>query len=585
MYSLTRKSKFTEMVASQDLAQPLSLWRRKRRAWDVLGFLALLGVAGPASNPVLAQSASVVYAADDKGLAAPPPVTGTAGEILSMLQDSSELPLETRRRREFFQEMYGRPDERLMWVGTDRMKALVKRMKAAKDDGLEPTDYPIEKLDNMIKVVSRTDDRGKGVIELWFATYFLKFATDMKVGRFLPRKIDPKLYWQEKTIDDGGALELLKARGNVEAFFNEWQPSIPAYRRLKQTLAEYRIISRGGGWQSISSGDAIKPGMTDPRVVQLRARLAATDEAAPSDAVEQPGLYDEAMVEAAKRFQSRHGLDADGVIGTKTLLQLNVPVERRIRQIVVSMERWRWMPESLGQHYIMVNIAGFELRRFRDDLLKEKMRVVVGKPYHQTPVFSKDLKYLEINPYWNVPYSIATKEELPKLKSNPAAIAAKGFEAVVGDRAVPVTAINWSKYSRKNFPVRLRQRPGPRNALGRVKFMFPNRFHVYMHDTPSRSLFARSARAFSHGCIRLNRPIDFAEQLLADVPGWSRARIEATVASRKRTVVKLPEAIPVHLTYSTVWLGEDGAIQFRSDVYQRDVRLYAALFGKHRPMM
>ena len=207
------------------------------------------------------------------------------------------------------------------------------------------------------------------------------------------------------------------------------------------------------------------------------------------------------------------------------------------------------------------------------------MAVVVGKPYHKTPVFSDRVRTVEFNPYWNVPSCIAVKEELPRLRSNPGALAAQGFEAVHGNRVIPVSAVNWSRYGPGNFPFQLRQRPGPRNALGQVKFLFPNQFNVYLHDTPSRSLFARPERAFSHGCIRLSRPIDLAEEVLARQDGWSRQRIDGVLASGERTVVNVETPLPVHIAYFTAWV-ENGQANFRSDIYEQDEKLVAALAGK-----
>src|SRR5262249_4631099 len=209
----------------------------------------------------------------------------------------------------------------------------------------------------------------------------------------------------------------------------------------------------------------------------------------------------------------------------------------RIEEIVVAMERWRWMPEDLGGDHVMVNIAGYELRLVRGGKLADRMEVVVGKPYSRTPVFSDVIRYVELNPYWNVPGGIASKEELPILKKNPGSLAATGFEAVRGGQAVLVSQIDWSPYGPSNFPFQLRQRPGPKNALGRAKFVFPNQFDVYLHDTPSHGLFNKADRAFSHGCIRLSRPVDLAEEVLSDVPGWNRPRIDQVIAGGKNTVV------------------------------------------------
>jgi murein L,D-transpeptidase YcbB/YkuD len=285
------------------------------------------------------------------------------------------------------------------------------------------------------------------------------------------------------------------------------------------------------------------------------------------------------LVAAVQAFQARHGLEIDGIAGNQTMIALNVAVEDRIEALVIAMERWRWMPDDLGTNHLMVNIAGFDLRFVRDGALADRMAVVVGKPYHKTPVFSDQVRTIEFNPYWNVPSSIAVKEELPKLRSNPGRLAAQGFEAVHGDRVIPVNAVNWSRYGPGNFPFQLRQRPGPRNALGQVKFLFPNQFNVYLHDTPARSLFSEPERAFSHGCIRLSRPIDLAEEVLALQGGWSRQRIDGVLASGQRTVINVETPLPVHITYFTAWV-DNGQANFRSDIYEQDEKLVAAFAGK-----
>lgn len=508
--------------------------------------------------------------------------------ILKQLADPAALPLPVRQRREALLAYYSNPEGRALWQDQALAEDFLNRLANAEVDGVEPRDNLITQL-----LVAQRVDRfaltREGHIqqaaqaELYWSAAFLKYAARIKKGRVLPTKVDAKLYWQEKTIDMAAALQLIAALGRVDEFFDAWEPQIPLYKSLKAALAQYRAIEAAGGWPVVAVNDVLKPGETSEVVPQLRRRLAVTDGANPAAPAELEMVYDEDLVGAVRRFQRRHGMEEDGIVGKKTYFQLNIPVASRIRQIVLSMERVRWMPEDLGPHYVQVNIAGYELRRVKNGQEQELMRVVVGKPYHQTPVFSETMKYVEINPYWNVPRSIAINEELPKLKRSAAARANKGFEAVVGDKAVPLTAINWQNYSKNNFPVQLRQKPGPSNALGRVKFMFPNRFNVYMHDTPSRSLFSEASRAFSHGCIRLARPVDMAEQVLATVPGWDRKRIEAVLATGKRTVVSLKAPIEVHITYSTAWRDGNGDVQFRPDIYRRDAKLYAALFGKPYP--
>ncbi|MGE3625757.1 MAG: murein L,D-transpeptidase [Hyphomicrobiales bacterium] len=524
--------------------------------------------------PVLAAAFCLALAGQARAAADPRVAEHTAW----LLQNEPKLALPIRQRMETLSSYYLGKGGAPIWIGTNRMPAFLAVLRSAEDHGLDPKDYQIAYLQKLLDAAAVTDAQSQSVIELIFSAYFLKFAEDLKQGRLLPGKVDPELYWQSKKVDMTVALDGVAASPRPQAFVDAWQPQIPEYLVLRQALAIYRQLAGKGGWPQVPNGDAIKPGEESDRVPALRARLAATDGAAPAAPGANGKLYDAELEEAVKRFQERHGLEPDGVVGTRTVLQMNIPVEDRIRQIVANMERWRWMPEDLGEHYIIVNIAGFELRRIRGKV-EEQMRVVVGKPYHRTPVFSEKMTYVELNPYWNVPSSIATKEELPKLKSNPGAAASRGFEVVSGDRVIDPRSVDWSQYSRGNFPFQLRQRPGTGNALGRVKFMFPNRFNVYLHDTPARTLFAKAERAFSHGCIRLARPLDLAEQVLAGEAGWDRKKIDAVVASQERTVVTLSQPIPVHITYATAWLGTSGAVHFAADIYERDEALRRALFG------
>jgi murein L,D-transpeptidase YcbB/YkuD len=360
------------------------------------------------------------------------------------------------------------------------------------------------------------------LVELFFSAAFLEYASDIKVGRFLPRKVDPNFFIEARTIDQTAALKSLATTDSLDRFFSAWQPSNPRYAALRAALVNYLALADKGGWSSVPLGESLKPGTKDPRVPAIRTRLRLTDGVRPSSV--EPEIYDDALADAVKRFQARQGLESDGVIGASTIVAMNAPVQERIQSIIMAMERLRWMPEDLGQQYVIVNIAGFDLRRIKGGNVEEQMAVVVGKPYHRTPVFSDRIRYVEFNPYWTVPPAILVNEELPKLRKNPASLSAQGFEIVRGNQVVDPTSIDWSRYGSGNVPFQVRQRPGANNALGSVKLMFPNEHNVYLHDSPARSLFSRNVRAFSHGCIRLARPLDLAEQVLraGGVSGWNR---------------------------------------------------------------
>ena len=532
--------------------------------------LAALAVAVVLAAPAFAQTD--LSPQEDQAIRA---------QIVDLLASEPDLPLPVRQRQEALNAYYSENNGALLWLGTGRAEKLITWLRSAADDGLDPANYPSDQLAKLHDAVPVTDARGRAIIELHFSAAFLEYASDLQVGRFLPRKIDPEFFLQKRNIDQLAALTGLAKARNLDQFFEAWQPSAPEYAALRAVLGDYRALAKAGGWPTVPMGDTLKPGTKDSRVPALRARLAVTDGASSQVPAGAANLYDDQLVAVVKAFQARHGLDVDGVVGRGTVVALNVPIEARIQEIIVAMERWRWLPPNLGSQYLMVNIAGFELKRVSDGKVEEKMAVVVGKPYARTPVFSNSVKYLEFNPYWNVPTSIAIKEELPKLRQNPAARAAAGFEAVRGGKVYALTSINWRQYGPGNFPFQIRQRPGPNNALGRVKYMFPNQFNVYLHDTPAKSLFSKADRAFSHGCVRLSRPLELAPPVLAagGLTGWNKARVDRVVASGDRTVVNLEKPMPVHITYFTAWV-DQGVPNFRADVYEQDAKLIAALGGE-----
>ena len=281
-----------------------------------------------------------------------------------------------------------------------------------------------------------------------------------------------------------------------------------------------------------------------------------------------------------KRFQARHGLDKDGKVGRTTLGQMNVPVEHRITQIIINMERRRWTVARLTPDYIWVNIADTYLKVVRKGKTVHVARVVVGKVYHKTPIFSKRLDHIRFNPHWNVPYSIATKEMLPIIRKNPGYLRSRHYMLLTrpldNDSEIDPHSVDWSKLSRRNFPYFIRQKPGPWNALGTMIFMFPNRFNVFIHDTAARSKFNYNDRFFSHGCIRVQYPHKLALELLRG-QGWTAKRIRQVISDKDPKRFKFKQRLWVHITYMTAWANKGGSFQFRRDFYKRDRVLIAAL--------
>ncbi len=351
-------------------------------------------------------------------------------------------------------------------------------------------------------------------------------------------------------------------------------------------IARYRTIVAAGGWPTVAEGETIEPGMVDPRVPALRRRLAVSGDFAARDVRPAAGgadggaaatTHDAAMVAAVERFQARHGLEVDGVVGPATLRALNVPATARLAQLERAEARLVELGRRLGERYVMVNVPAFELRYVRDHQIRHRARVVVGSVANPTPAFADTIEHLIFNPYWHVPTSIAREELVFDFKEDAAAMAARGFQLIDSSGGVQdPRAVDWNAVSPTALPFRVRQGPGAANALGHVKFMFPNDHAIYLHDTPSRHLFARASRAFSHGCIRVEDPMTLAERLL-ETDGWSRDDIDAWVAAGNTRRVGLRRPVPVHLVYVTAWRDETGAVQFRRDIYGRERGAYPAV--------
>lgn len=509
------------------------------------------------------------------------PVAAEEAIVLSPLQTAvaDRIALEPKRDENgaALRDYYGEPENPLLWItdgrANDKARHLIRAFKSVDDDALNPEAYSyslLETLKNETAPASLAD------LEITLSRALLDYALHMTAGQIKPSEADSAMKIYPEGPDPADVLAEALITPDMFRFAASFQPATQRYVRLKAKLSEFRAMARAGAWTIIPEGETLKEDMEDERVPLLRERLIQSGHLAPD--THDGSIYDGALVDAVKLFQERHGLAVDGVIGPNTLKEINVTIDTRIRQMELNLERRRWMSDDLGEFFVHVNLADQNLKVVRYPKTIYTARVVVGKPYHATPVFSRDMDHVVINPYWNVPYSIATKEYLPKLKSNAGALTSQNIRVLANGNEVSPYAINWASYSRGNFPFRLRQEPGPKNALGRIKFMFPNEHNVYIHDTPAKSLFNKALRAYSHGCVRVQDPAKLAEVLLGR-EGWSRDRIDGQIASGNRKIVSLSETIPVHITYLTAWVNKDGSTHFRRDVYGRDKKLDQALKG------
>lgn len=351
-------------------------------------------------------------------------------------------------------------------------------------------------------------------------------------------------------------------------------PAHVEYHRLANALQTYQEIAWRGGWPMQHEPRLLRPGDTiaPDRLARLRARLIATGDLGGGRGLAPEGRYTGDLVAAVRRFQSRHGLLVDGIVGPDTTRAMNVPAAHRVQQIALNMARWQLLPDDLGERHVRVNIPAFRLHLFdqSDDVLA--MNVVVGSTSTPTPVFSDEIEYLQFRPYWNVPHRIAREELMPWARTDPASFAEQGYQVLDGwgtDAALLDPAV--TEWTDEELMYRIRQLPGPDNALGRVKFMFPNTYSVYLHDTPAKHLFDRHSRAFSHGCVRVAQPAALAAALLAP-RGWTEQQVHVAMDSGPRRAVRLDEPVPVHLLYNTSWVDSVGVVHFRRDVYGLDAR-------------
>ena len=456
---------------------------------------------------------------------------------------------------------------------TQKARDAVEILLNAADHGLNPQDYEANAL--FQKLGARGPDTLVD-LEVNLSRAVVAYAQHLNAGRLDPKAVNREIVIYPKAVASNAILDRLRNTNSIQIFLRLLAPHTDRYERLRIALNAYKLISAKGGWSVVREGEVIKPGsvVAEDRLVALRKRMIEAGHLKENTSVGEN--YDDVLVQAVKDFQLHHGLEPDGAIGPQTLAQMNTGIEKRIRTMELNLERRRWMQNDYGRYYVFANLADQVVKLVRDEKTIHAELIQVGQTFHRTPVFSDVMEYIELNPYWNVPYSISTKEYLPKLKANAGALVSQNIKVLRDGKIVSPFSIPWNSYSRKYFPVRLRQDSGKKNALGRVKFMFPNKFNVYIHDTPSKYKFKKASRYFSHGCLRLKDPLVMAEKILGP-EGWSRKKIDGVIRGGNRRVVRLKTKIPVHVTYLTAWVNKDGAVHFRRDIYGRDKILDLAM--------
>jgi murein L,D-transpeptidase YcbB/YkuD len=400
---------------------------------------------------------------------------------------------------------------------------------------------------------------------------FMKYATHLLQGRVDPSEVDSHWFGRQRQVDLPDLLARALDSGDVAEALRSVLPRHAQYTALKKELARYRDIASHGGWPVVPASARPGKGGRGPEVAALRARLAAEGDLARADG----DVFDDAVVEALKRLEKRYGLNETGTLGPAEVAAMNVSAEDRAGQIALNLERWRWLPEELGDRYILVNVPTFQLEAIEQGKVTLAMRVVAGKADETpTPIFSDDMTEVVFSPYWNVPVSILRKETIPAVLRDPGYLDRNELEVVHDGHVVPASSVDWED---PELRVQIRQRPGAKNSLGLVKFLFPNKFDVYLHDTPAGSLFARLERDFSHGCVRVEKPVELAHWVLRDQPEWTGPRIDAAMHAGREQHVALKRRIPVYIVYATAWVDEGGRLNFRDDLYGHDARQRAML--------
>ena len=452
-----------------------------------------------------------------------------------------------------------------------RRNALMSAFADASQHGLPAGRYDANALMNRLRAATTPTEQGTMEVEL--SRLFMQYARDIQTGVLVPSAVVSEIKREVPYRSRLGTLQAF-VQSSPSGFLRSLPPSSPEYTRLMREKIRLEKMLGQGGWGPQIGGGAMKLGASGGNVVSLRNRLISMGflELTATQS------YDASIQAAVQRFQQSNGLAVDGEVGAETLRQINVPMATRLQSVIVAMERERWLNRPRGERHVWVNLTDFSASIIDNDRVTFSTRSVIGAtPLDRvTPEFSDVMEFMVINPSWYVPRSIVTKEYLPMLQANSNAVRQLDVTDSSG-RIVSRGSINFNSYNAKNFPYSMRQGPSEGNALGLVKFIFPNKYNIYLHDTPSKSLFGREVRAFSHGCIRLNDPFDFAYALLAKQTSDPQSYFETRLSTGRETRVNLDAPVPVHIVYRTAFTNVTGSLQFRRDIYGRDAQIWNAL--------
>jgi len=478
--------------------------------------------------------------------------------------------------------MYKNADYNPLWEEAKNRNDLISILDDSYFEGLNPKDYRID----LIKQHDEEIENGTGVsaenyaiADIIMTDALLTYAFHMIQGKVNPTKLDPNWNYSQRSMPDSAEFRVmhrLQTQSLKEGVKNI-RSELPMYNKLRFWFAKYDSVQKADGdiKQIQYPGVSLKLGDSSEVVGELKRHLSNY---ANTLSLTDDNVFDEELEVTIKEFQLQNGLDDDGIAGKKTFEMLNMSISVRMDILRVNMERCRWLNNDLPEEFLLVNIADYHLYLFRNRQIDYHCRVVVGKEHHETPVFTSDIKYLVFNPTWTVPYSIASKEILPKLKRDSLYLQNRNMTLLRGDKVIDPSTIDFNEYSRGNFPFTIRQEPGPNNALGIVKFIFPNKYAVYLHDTPSKSYFGKSERAFSHGCVRVQNPLVLAEQLLGK-QGYDRNKIDSILKTKKLKNVNLKEPMTVMIMYWTCYEDrEEGKMYFYRDIYGRDKKILSELY-------